>query len=330
MKSWWSIVSSANSFACAAYVITVERPLDEIAFLVAAHAAAAASGALFLTLDRPAVARDDRRAFFVFVFAFAFLLPGAGVLGMWIVSRIGLAERRAAECDPWKVLVLDDAALLASVSSARANASTARIAALVGRPSSHADDRFRAVLQVKDLLAEKQVPLLRLALRDPSEEVRLYAFSRIETLRSERERRIADLRAALERASDDEQAILHLRLAEAEFEVASLGLAEGSILAAVLERATDHAAEATARSPGGGAAAFLFGRILFAKGEHLLALQAFQRAAFAYFPRAKVLPLIAECAFRLRRFRALKTTLRELAPVAIDRTMVERVEEVFE
>jgi hypothetical protein len=172
------------------------------------------------------------------------------------------------------------------------------------------------------------VRLLKRALKDPADEVRLYAFSRLERMRAQLESDIGQLMASLDEAAEAEAiARTHLRVAEAHWELAYLALAEGAALAHALDEARLHATSAcTYPRRGNGPAEFLLGRVLLAQDRYAEALAAFQRAEHAGFARTRLLPYFAECAFHVRRWDDVRARVAALAranPPAYLRPVVE-------
>jgi tetratricopeptide (TPR) repeat protein len=156
------------------------------------------------------------------------------------------------------------------------------------------------------------VPLLKIAQSDPSDEIRLYAFSRLERMRDNLETQVKEVTSSLETATGVEAARLHLRLAQSYWELGYLGLAEGAVLAHALKSAHHHAAIASETSPMHAPAEFFLGRILLHLREPERATIAFERAIRAGYPRVKVLPWLAECAFYEREFGTVTALLGEL------------------
>jgi hypothetical protein len=132
-------------------------------------------------------------------------------------------------------------------------------------------------------------------------------------MRDDLETQIKTMTASLASAADDEErARLHLRLAQCSWELGYLGLAEGAVLDHALRSAHLHAATATELMPRHAAAEFFLGRILLHMRDPERASIAFERAMAAGYPRVKVLPFLAECAFQHRDFAGVRGLLREL------------------
>jgi polysaccharide biosynthesis protein PelE len=283
-----------------------------------------------LQLDAPPSAVRARGSFFVFCHALAFFVPVAGPLGLQLVVRYGLAAKAKDAGDAWTSLDIDEELAGQSIAVKRSGISASKIASILGRRApEEAERRFQAILQVKHLPAKEQVHVLKFALKDSSDEVRLFAFSRIEKFRSDLEARIKQFSTDLETAQPEERALLHLRLAESFHEIAYLSLAEGAVLTHALEQAHKNAQTAKELRPESGPADYLLGRILLRMGEYDRSIQSFQSAVRQHYPRAKIIPYMAECAFRQRRFDVVRTMLKEMTRVAGDASSVQTLVEFW-
>jgi polysaccharide biosynthesis protein PelE len=301
-----------------------------VAFAIGLHAIAAVLAAAAVQVGAPRNAAASRAWFAAFAFVLALFVPFVGPLGLQIVVRAGLAAKRRDEDDPWTALDVDEALAERRIAVKRRGVTASKIQSLLGRRTpEEAERRFQAILQVKHLPANQQIHVLKFALKDPSDEVRLFAFSRIEKFRSDLEVKIKEFTADLESAHADDRAILHLRLAESFHEIAYLSLAEGAVLAHALEQAKTHALRAKELRPASGPADYILGRILLRTGEYDAAIQMFQSAVRERYPRVKVLPYMAECAFRQRRFDVMQTMLREIERVAGNANPIESLVEFW-
>jgi hypothetical protein len=254
----------------------------------------------------------------------AFFLPVFGGIGTWVALGLGrpleaapVAERRLRlpVTIDW-----DDPALKPTPPRRRAPADSLADE-LGGHAPERAERRLQAMLRVRRLPPRLQAPLARLALADPAEDVRLLAFSLIERLRGEHEAALRIWTARRAQATTRvERGKAHLRLAEIQWEMAYHGLCEGAVLEHTLEQALAQTDEALAAAPSSLAAAeapihMLRGRILLRLDRFPAAEVAFRRALGSGQEPAKVLPYLAECAFRLRHFPALRWYLTRLRSV---------------
>jgi hypothetical protein len=144
--------------------------------------------------------------------------------------------------------------------------------------------------------------LLRLALRDHSEDVRLLAHALLE----DRERRAYDaidhLTRELAAAPVDRRAPIACLLAEASLELCSAGLVSGELESFTLRRARALMEEARTAAPirASASAALLFGRVLLRQGDAGDAQAALEESRRLGAPPSLTGPLFAELAFRTR------------------------------
>jgi polysaccharide biosynthesis protein PelE len=300
---------------------------------VLVHALCAAVAAAVLAPAAPSFLRHRQGHVALFVVVMAFFLPVLGSLGALAALRLGFSERARSAGAPWLTLDVDtlrDGRLGRTVDTVHRRAagpalgsrpfgchearrvSAAGIRATLGRAGSDTKARFDAVLATRRLSAKAAVPLLQLAQRDRCDEIRLYAFSRLERMRNDLERCIEEIMTALERADERDRAELRLRLAECHWELAYQGLAEGAVLEHALQRARENAAAACRDLDGHAGAHFLLGRILLRLRDPHRARPALQKSVRLGCPAHKAIPYLAECAFQERDLPAVGLLLAKL------------------
>ena len=253
----------------------------------------------------------------------AFCFPVSGSIGAWTALGLGRPARPSPAVEKRHRLPVaidwDDPGL--KPAPPRRRSPDDSLADELGAHSpERALRRLHAMLRVRRLPPRLQVPLARLALADPAEDVRLFAFSLIERLRREHEEALrlwTARRAQATTAGDRAQA--HGRLAEVHWEMTYQGLCEGAVLEHTLRQALAHTTEALAAAGSARSSEaaepplhMLRGRILLRLDDLPSAESAFRRALGTGHEPAKVLPYLAECAFRLRNFPALRWYLTRL------------------
>ena len=316
---WWISLLAADA-AILARALTSAASLAGVRGALAVHAGLALVMGASLVLFAPPLARRTPRALAALTVALALFVPVIGPAGLVVALALWLDPARVQRSEPWVTLDLDldrdsdDAHARPIAGKRRAVAASTIATVLRDRSPETAERRFQAILRVRHLPPKAGVALLKLALKDPSDEVRLFAFARIERMRDDLEKDIGRLVNAIGAAGDDEieLARLHVGLAESYSEIAYLGLAEGVVLEHALDNALAHADRVCALRPAQAPPHYLRGRILLRKGESAAARAAFDDAAARGYPRTKVLPYLAECAFRERRLDAVRAALREL------------------
>lgn len=257
----------------------------------------------------------DRRAAIalgMLAFAFGVFLPALGAVGLGIALYLGMNSRRVVRERPWERLDPAEVVDVAPRFTAHRNVVVGELfAALSDRSPANAEHRFQVLLLTRFLPPRVAIRVLKVALKDPSDEVRLFAFSRIERFRSSIENNIKSLEQA-RTAGGDDMARVVLRLAENHWELAFLGLAEGAMRTYALEQARDRAKEAASLAPEVAPIHFMLGRILLALESYVPASASFTRAINLGYPRKRVVAYLAECAFRRREYDVVPSMLREL------------------
>ena len=233
----------------------------------------------------------------------AALLPVAGPL------LLGQLLARLARRDDLPDAVLAGTALMPAVFAAPAMPDAA---AALGMASLEARLRFdpdsasrvAAVLATRRLHdAGDAVRLLRVALRDRTEDVRLLAHALLE----DRDRRayaaIEALTRELAEAPADRRAPLACLLAEASLELCTTGLVSGELESFTLRQARQWIEEARGAGPirGSANAALLHGRLLLRQGDAAAARVAFEESGRLGAPAPLLAPYVAEVAFQARR-----------------------------
>lgn len=239
-------------------------------------------------------------------------LPVIGLVGCALLAAFAFRARPAPPPEPWIIEepleIPEHAPAVRYLPSAEA---LTRV--LERRDENPPPQRFHAVLRTHDLPPRSAVSVLKVALRDPNDEVRLYAFSRIEQLRSNLEAHAKKMNELLDAAeTEEEQRRLHLVLAQTWWELAYMGLVDGAVLEHTLAKARDHLLSAT-ENVANGPAEFMLGRVELACDQPATARVCFQKAIAAGYPRRRILPYLAECAFRMGRYQAVRELMRECA-----------------
>ena len=160
----------------------------------------------------------DRRASLAIgglALAFGVFLPA-------IAIYLGFVGRRIVPVRAWDHLDPAEIVDRAPRRTAHRNVVVSELfATLSDRSAENAEHRFQTLLLTRFLPPRQAILVLKLALKDPSDEVRLFAFSRIERFRSSIESNIKALEQARIAGGDDAARVV-LRLAENHWELAYL------------------------------------------------------------------------------------------------------------
>jgi polysaccharide biosynthesis protein PelE len=181
--------------------------------------------------------------------------------------------------------------------------------------------RIDVVMALRNMEARRAVPLLKLALHHPSEDVRLLAFAiferrekRLRTSIRALERRLAQLESRSPQSSAEHggaRARCHRRLAQHYWELCYGRFVNGDLEIDVLERAARHA-QAAESLESDATTALLLARIHLRQRKAAEAWQYLERAERAGAHPGSSVPLFAEAAYALRRFEEIPRLLQRL------------------
>jgi polysaccharide biosynthesis protein PelE len=250
---------------------------------------------------------------FALVFAGMLFVPILGPLGLVAVALV--APPLAASLEPDCVRT--------KIPEAREGAA-AQVQAAADALAGGQRARLEALTAVRRRTDPNSVALLRRALEDPEEDVRLLAHALLESKSRAAYRGIDEATRTLEGAPAVRRGPLHRRLAALHWELAWLGLVEGECLGHALETARRHVLAALEQDAASASLHLLLGRIDLRIGAAEKAEGALLRAAELGLPPGVVRPYLAESAFLQRRFEMVRRHLAQAGPAGSSET-VDRV-----
>lgn len=176
--------------------------------------------------------------------------------------------------------------------------------------SRNPEKRLRAVLATRQLEPRAALPLLRRALNDASEDVRLLAFSQLDSKQESLNQQIKAILTEMDESPD----IIHdpnmlATMASRFWELVYLGFnnTQGDI--SLLDRAREHLLRAIDNNPTDAELHFQIGRIELKLGDLDKAREAFNNAERGGYCTDELMPYLAECAFLTGNYRAIRPLL---------------------
>lgn len=280
------------------------------------HAGASALLAVVLQRLLPAPYREPRTTGLFCLFSIGFFIPFLGALGLFTTTLLALYLPKRTRIAPWEVTQFPDLPYRPLIISPQPLYGEGGLAAVL-RHAADPGKRHQAVMATRHMRDQEAIPILRLALKDAVDDVRLLAYSMLSNKEQVINERLKNQLSQLQQTMDPIlRGQIHQRIAQDYWELAWLGLAEGEVLIHVLNTAREHveaALELRTDAPG---LHFLRGRILLHQGDIKYARAAFTKAQSVGLPEVEVLPYLAEAAFRERRFQDVRAALRALDPLA--------------
>jgi hypothetical protein len=177
----------------------------------------------------------------------------------------------------------------------------------------HSNDpkrRAEAVISTLSLDDHQAVPLLRRALKDPEDEVRLLAYALLNRKEKQIEVRTRKRLTKLDTALPEEAFLLHKALAHDYWEFAQLAAPLSSSQLSLCARAREHVLAALQLRPADGGLHFLLGLVLLAERSLDAASDAFDQAQAMGVDQRQVAPLRAAISFHAGRYTEVKHRLR--------------------
>ncbi len=308
----WAVVGAGFAVVAALELAGLVRFLEGSTVLPAvAHLVAAALLAVLLPFSLPKTV-DSPVVMALTLFVLAAALPGFGPIGFAVALPIAARFRRPPAAEPFRYIRPPPLPLrpLFQGEGAPLRFSEGALA-LVLKNAPDPDKRVSAVMALRRMAEARATPLLRIALKDKVDDVRLLAYALNDGIDQAINARIQRRLRKLSELPPAEQGRARKALAQDYWDLAFLGLASADVEAFVLSEAARHLEQVLESSPDGGAA-LLLGRVRLRQRRPAEADAAFERARGLGLPSVAVGPYRAEAAFLRRRFPELRARLAEL------------------
>jgi len=163
--------------------------------------------------------------------------------------------------------------------------------------------RLLAVSAIQNFSRKQAVPLLLMALRDLSDDVRLLAYSNLEAIEAEINESIGLCKEQFKQSSMANKAS---EIAHQYWELCYLGIAEGSLLKHYLKESAHYLSQSN-QIQASASNHLLLGRVLLMQKQYGLAQNHFQLALDGGLLKKQVTPYLAECAYHFGDFKLVET-----------------------
>lgn len=294
------------------FLIKAAPMAQQIGFL-ALHGAGSLAGGALMTALVPM--RYQRRPWWTFslFFGFCLFVPVLGLAGLLLAVWPGIVMERHARQDAYQRVDVPELPFQPlKVQNQPIYGRAGMISVL--RYAQDPERRIKALIATRQMTSQEAIPVLKEALRDPVDDVRLLAYSMLDAKEEEINATIRRLLQRIEHSPSDQQQKLHHRISNCYWELAYLGLAQGEVLRHSLAQALSHLEQALASGADEPALHVQRGRLLMHQQRWDEAGRAFAAAIKQGIPALGVAPYLAEIAFEKKNFQLAATHLRELGP----------------
>ncbi len=261
----------------------------------------------------------DKASLTLFFFSICFFIPYFGFLGLYISLYAGQHWPRTVTYDlprvkkkpplPFKPLKISETTLYGQ----------AGLSGVV-KNAANSDKRLKAIMATRQLDDRDAIPILRLALKDPVDDVRLLAYSMLDTKEEKINSGIQEIEKKISSDKDKSNVRLYKELAHHYWELSYLGLAQGEVINHVLNQAYENLKLALELEPKDAGANFELGRVLLRLNKKEEAMKQFDKAMGLGISINDVIPYMAEVAFSLKDFNLVKELLNKLPEDARNNT----------
>ncbi len=281
--------------------------------LLLAHVTACALIAAALLPILPRNYRQQKGLALAFLFTLGFMAPIVGSLGVVLLVRLTLADRRDHRgAEELQILALPELDLWQQDNERTSQgAIRSRL-----NPNAPEQVRLQSILTLQAVPQRLANPILVDLLSDEVDDIRLIAFGMLDA----KEKALTQLihaeqrRLASAQKASDRFASLR-RLAELHWELVYASLAQDELRQYMLKTAADflHKAEQFPEAAQDALLAKLAGQVYMAQGDYVAAKTALKRALALGQPKSSILPYLAEIAYLERDYAHVRRLMRQLA-----------------
>jgi hypothetical protein len=178
--------------------------------------------------------------------------------------------------------------------------------------SQNPDIRMNAVYATLKLDDKNAIPLLRIALRDPVDDIRLLAYALIDRKEQRISERIECVRQSLENPDANNTRHLYKCIVKDYWELAHLGLVEGETLIFVLNKTREYLAKALQLYPTDRGLHLQYAKLLLRLKNPKLAYDEFKMAESLGVEKQQLLLYYAEIDFLQRHYSEVKRYMKDI------------------
>ena len=244
------------------------------------------------------------------LWAFAFFIPVLGVAAILIVVQVAKRFPRILRTERYITVRMPEFSGVQREATERSDLRAGDARRILKDATQPLETRLRVLVALQSMEPKAAVPLLISLLSDPSEDIRLLAYSMVDSWEKDVVQKIQRANAELQEARQSGSNTLIVnalrRLAELHWAQADTGLARGDLRRFALEHAQQYCEQVQqldARAPGIWA---LYARILTELGHLDAAVKAVKMARRLRMPVAEAYMLMAQIAYAQGNYPAVR------------------------
>ena len=307
----WVKVSAAVSMETAALSMLSSTPtLLHLTSYFSLHAVASALVTWLAWVLLPGNYKKPFKPVCALLWAFAFFVPVLGVAAILIVVQVAQRFPRILRTERYVTVRMPEFSGAQREATERSDLRASDARRILKDRAQPLETRLRVLVALQNMEPKGAVPLLISLLSDPSEDIRLLAYSMVDSWEKDLVQKIQRANAELEEArqSGTSTTIINFlrRLAELHWTQADTGLARGDLRRFALEQAQKYCEQVQLldiRAPG---IWTLYARILMELGHLDAAVTAIKMARRLRMPMAEAFSLMAQIAYAQGNYTAVR------------------------
>lgn len=311
-NSWFALLALALETGGVTGLLSPTAGNLELAAYLIAHAMACALLTLILLPLMPSRYRGQPITTGVFLFTLQFAIPFIGSVGLVLGMLLALYLPRSSRDIPWQEVDIPELPFQPIDMDLQVVYSQGGLRQVL-REAISTDKRLKALMATRQMNDRDAIEILREALKDPSDDVRLLAYSMLEQKEKTLAQRAGTLQQSLQNADDLTSVSLQRRLAQVWWEMAYLGLAQGGLRQYYLDSAGKLLRRLVARRSQHNDWRLL-GRVELALGNIDNAEEAFRSALAGGSSPELIMPYLGEVAYLRRDFAQVRQHLSACPP----------------
>ena len=328
MSLWVKITTAAALEGAALSMLNRTGSLADLAGYFALHALASTLVAVLAWALLPANYKQPYAPACALLWAFAFFIPGLGVAAILVVVQIARLFPRILRTSRFAMVRMPEFSGVQRDATERGDLRAGDARRILKDTSLPLETRLRVLVALQVMQPKAAVPLLMGLLSDPSEDIRLLAYSMVDTWEKDLVQKIqkAQISLAVARKHNDRVPVINAlrRLAELHWMQADTGLARGDLRRFALERSREMCEETLQLDPDVSGIWELYMNVLIGLGDLEWAMRAVKLARNLDVSLAKVWPMAAQIAYLRRDFDAVRRYMARLPDDALLPSAVQR------
>lgn len=330
MIALWAKVTAATSLELAALSMLTNTPtLAHLASYFALHAMASTLVAFLAWALLPGKYKQPIAPAYALLWAFAFFIPALGVTALLLVVQVARRFPRILRTERYVTVLMPEFSGVQREATERSDIRAADARRILKDTHLPLETRLRVLVALQVMQPKAAVPLLMGLLSDPSEDIRLLAYSMVDTWEKDlvqqiqrADKALAEARLAADKHPGDraeaggtlQTPVVNAlrRLAELHWQQADSGLARGDLRRFALENAQKFCEQVLLLDANMQGIWRLYARVLIELNQLEAAMRALSLARKLKMPAVEVWALMGHIAYLQRDFEAVRACAAEL------------------